>query len=816
MPGFGQDLRYALRLLLKTPAVTVVAVLSLALGIGANTAIFGVINALMLRSLPVRDPQQLVSIGALDPDHPEDGEDVSLAMFREIQQHATVLSNVFVWSGGGISNFEANGARYAGSLDEASGDYFASLGVRPVLGRVLTHSDAPLDGRPSARVAVISYGCWKHLFAGDPNVIGKTIRVDGISLTIVGVSPANFTGLMVDVAPEATVPIGFTGRRLKYRENLSYTVLARLKPGIAIKQARAQIQVLWPGILKSTVPDAYRGVQRSKFFALRPDVQRAGRGNSFLRHRLTKPLQILMALVGAVLLIACVNLANLLLARAAARQHEFGVRVALGAGRAPLIRMMLTEALLLSCTGAALGLLIAPWTARYLLASFWTGYGSMAIDPSPDVRVLAFTAALALFTGVLFGIVPAWCMSRSDPAGALSQSKRTTGGRMGRFSNALVIAQIAGSLVLLLGATLFVRSLRNLQTVDLGYRRDHLLIMQLFPQPGRQKPPNRTQYYHELVTRLSRVPGIASVSYSQIGPAAPYEFKTAVSTGSSGVVANAVQEWAGPGLFQTIGMHVLTGREFNWRDGERTPRVAVISESLARRLFPNQDPIGRTINTGSEPQHKNLTVIGVVNSASLWKFDSREPLAVYYAIMQEPDYNQPHVIIRTLTSANSVAHSAERTLASLGYHYSLRTETLEQRTDDTLVLQRMIAMLVSGFSLLALLLAAVGLYGVMSYAVTRRTAEIGVRMALGAVSGDVLSMVLGEVLRLIFIGIAIAIPAAFVCSKLIAGILFGVSVTDPGTIAAACSILVIVAVIAGFLPARRASRVDPMTALRSE
>ena len=811
-----EDLRYAFRLLRKTPAVTLVAMLSLALGIGANTAIFGVIDALLLRSLPVEHPQRLVRIGGIDPGHPKQGEKISPAMLNEIREHADVFSNILAWFGGSMGNFEANGVKYAGSFDEVSGDYFAALGVRPVLGRVLTHDDAPLDGRRSAQIAVIGYGCWQHRFDGDPNVIGKTIRLEGTPLRIVGVSPKNFTGLMIDVEPEATVPIGFTGREIKYRESLGYEVLARLKPAVSVTQARAQIQVLWPGILRATVPDSYRGGQRSKFFALRADVQPAARGDSYLRERLERPLEILMALVGAVLLIACVNLANLLLARGAARQHEFGIRAALGAARWPLVRMMLTEALLLSCTGAAFGLLIARWTARYLLASFWTGYVPLSLDPSPDVRVLVFTTALALFTGVLFGIVPAWRMSRSDPARTLSQGPRTTGGHMGRFSKALVTAQVVLSLVLLIGAALFVRSLQNLHVVDLGYRRDHLLLMQLFPQPEHEKIPNRTQYYHELVTRISQVPGVESVSYLHMGPASSYEFKAPVSTGPGRAIVNAVEEWAGPGFFHMIGMRVLAGREFDWRDDEHAPPVAVIGESLARTLFANQNPIGRTIDLASETEHKRMKIIGVVNSASLWKLDSHAPLALYQPVMQDPRINQSHVVIRTLSDPRPVAPLAERTLESLGHHYSLRTETLEQRTNEALVLERMIALLASVFSVLALVLAAVGLYGIQSYAVTRRTAEIGVRMALGASRSGVLRMIFGEALRLISIGIAIAVPVAFAGGKLVTGMLFGVSAKDPAAVIVSSSILLGVAAVAGFLPAHRASRVDPMTALRCE
>jgi putative ABC transport system permease protein len=807
MPG-AADVRYAIRLLLKTPAVTLVAVLSLALGIGANTAIFGVINALLLRSLPVEDPARLVKIGALDPDRPDQAGGLSLAMLREIQAHAPAFSSVLAWLGGGVSNIEANGARYAGSVDTVSGDYFATLGVRPALGRMLASDDK--------QAAVISYGCWLHRYAGDPNVIGKIIRVDDRPLTIVGVAPEDFAGLIVDIAADATVPVGYLGQELKYRESRWYDVIARLKPGVSIGQARAQMEVLWPGILKATAPDSFQGARRSAFFKLRSDLQLAARGNSYMRSRLEKPLKILMALVGAVLLIACVNLANLLLARAATRRHEFATRVALGAPRWQLVRMFLTEALLLSMTGAALGLLLARWTARYLLASFWSGYVPLFIDPSPDMRVLAFTALLAIVTGVLFGMVPAWRMSRSDPAGTLRQTSRSSAGHIGRFSSSLVTAQVTLSLVLLLGAALFVRSLRNLETVDLGYRRDHTLVMQLFPQAGHEKIPNRTQYYHDLTTRLSEVPGVASVSYLHMGPASGYEYKVPVSSGSGGAVRNAAAEWAGPGAFQTMGVRVLAGREFDWRDDEHAPRVAVISESLARVLFPSQNPIGRPIDVGTDPEHRGLTIVGVVNSASLWKLDSHEPPAVYHALMQEPSYNESRVVMRTVNAPLAIAHAAEHTLESLGYHYSLKTSTLEQRTADTLASERMIALLASGFGVLALVLAAVGLYGILSYAVTRRTPEIGVRMALGAKRADVLRMIFSEVLRIVVIGIAVAIPIVFACGKLLAGMLFGVSVMDPAAIVIAAFTLAAVAAIAGFVPARRASRVDPMVALRCD
>lgn len=816
----AHDFRYAVRLLLKTPVVTSVAVLSLALGIGANTAIFGAINALMLRNLPVRNPEQLVSIGTLNPRHLGDAQGVSLAMFRAIQKHNGVFSDVFIWSGGGIDNFEVNGVKYPGTLGIVSGDYFSALGVHALLGRVFTRKDAPLDGRPSSQVAVISYGCWQHRFAGDPHVLGKTIHVDGTPLTIVGVSPQGFTGLDIDTEPEATIPIGYKGEQMDYRvlhDFIMYGAFARLKPGVSISQARAKLQVLWPGILKSTVPRSFGGAQRAKFFALRPDVQAAAYGNSYLRKELEKPLQVLMALVGAVLLIACVNLANLLLARAGSRRHEFGVRAVLGAGRWPLMRMLLVDALLLSCTGAALGLSISDWTARYLLRIFWTGYVPLAIDASPDVHVLLFTAGLAIFTGMLFGIVPAWQMSRSDPTRALSQSARTTGGRTGRFSRTLISLQVMLSLLLLIGAALFVRSLENLQNVKLGYNRNHVLLMLLYPQGGRARIANRPTYFHELTSRLSQLPGVVSVSYERVGPESGFAvFQVPVSTNAAGPAISAVEEWAGPGFFHTMGMRLIAGRGFTWRDDDESPRVAIISENLAQALFPNENPIGRSIDVQGEPEHEILKIAGVVNNASLWKIGANPPPAIYHALLQQPGFNLCNALVRTASDPSGMERAAERVVSSLGHQYSLRTETLKQLTDQRLVNQRMIALLASGFSLLALLLAAIGLYGVMSYAVTRRTAEIGIRMALGAMRADVLRMILGEVLLLILIGIAVALPIAFACNKLISGMLFGVSATDPAVVLISCSILTAVAAFAGFLPARRASRVDPMIALRYE
>jgi putative ABC transport system permease protein len=818
MSQFWQDLRYAIRVLAKSPVVTAVAIVSLALGIGANTAIFGILNALFLRSLPVRDPQQLVAISTINPDGQNGKDSLSLPMFQEIRQRQHAFSGMFAWSGGGMSNFEANRVRYAAGLDTVSGDYFSTLGIQPLLGRLITPNDVALRGGSSARVAVLSYHCWQLRYNGDPEVIGKSIRVDGIPLTIVGVTPKSFAGLIIDGASDVTAPILFSGREtLREPGRLWLEVIGRLKPGATLQQARAEMKVLWPRVQAVTVPQEYDGGQRDRFFARRIEAESAATGNSFMRERLARPLTLLMGLVGLVLLIACVNLANLMLARVTGRTQELGIRTALGASSWRLIRQLLTESVTLSAMGASLGLVATFWTSHFLVNTMWFGYVSLALNVTPDFRVLGFTATVTVLTGVLFGLAPAWRATRTNPASALQQNQRTMHGGAGRFGKLLVSTQIALSLVLVVGATLFVGSLEKLYSVDRGFRRQGVLLMQLFPQAGREQIPNRTVYYHQLADALSQLPTVEAVSYSHMGPVLSYEYKIPVSAaGSSGAPFQAVEDLIGPGFFHLMGMRLVAGREFEWHDDEHTPRVVIVSESLARQLFPGDPAVGRKIDDRRDPDHKSMEIVGVVNSASLWVVQSHEPMAIYFPLMQEPAFNQSRIDIRTSGDPWAVAAQARRTLESMGHHYPLKTQTLEERTSMFLTDERVVAMLSAFFGGLALLLASVGLYGLMSYAVTRRTSEIGMRMALGAQRRDVLGLIIREVTWLALAGIAAGVPLALAASRLIAGMLFGLSPTDAAPIAFSTVILLGVAILAGYLPARRASRIDPMTALRSE
>ncbi len=536
MNTLRQDIRYGVRMLRRSPITTALAIVSLALGIGANTAIFSLMNAVILRPLPVANPSRLVKLSTTTPANSEREESLSFAMIQQLRKDQRVFSSLFAWEGGGIENVEADGVKYVGSISTVSGEYFSTLGIQPLLGRWIAPADVSLDSGSSAAVAVIDYGCWQRRYHGDHSVIGKTIRVEGHPLTIIGVTPESFSGLIIDAATDATVPIGFDGNTgYRNRKSIALNATARLGPGVSIEQARAQVESLWPATLEASLPEGYGGAQRKAFLSQRIVVASGATGTSFLRRQYTRPLYVLMGMVGLLLLIACANLANLMVARAAGRRQEFGIRTALGAGKWRIVRQMVTESLMLAVTGAGLGLLIADWASRLLFHTMWNGFVPSALDASPDSRVLAFTVLAALVTGLLFGVAPAWKVVRADPANALQRNARTIHGGTLTLGKVLISAQIALSLVLVIGAVLFVRSLQNLRSADVGFRRDGLTLFQLFPTGGEgQHMPDRVAYFQELAERLRGIPGVESVSYSHMGPVLSYEFRQPVSVPSSG------------------------------------------------------------------------------------------------------------------------------------------------------------------------------------------------------------------------------------------------------------------------------------------
>jgi predicted permease len=816
MAKLWRDVRLALRVFRKTPGMTAVALISLALGIGANTAIFSLLNAVLLRTLPVPHPEQLVALSTNIFDKPNEDEPFSWPMMEEFsRQPPPVFSDVFCWDGGSVSNYEADGVHYTASHAQASATYYKGMQVEPLLGRFIGPEDFGAGDSPSHSVAVISYRVWRHWFHGSSTIIGQPIRVGPYPYTVIGVEPEGFSDLSPDGQSDVTVPFFAPGTGVRKDPRvLNVEIFARLKPGVGLPEARAALQSLWPHILDASLPAGYAGESKTRFFARKIKLASAATGVSFLRNRFSYPLQILMGIVGVVLFIACLNIANLSLAKAAAHRHQSGVQAALGATTWDLVRPALVESLLLSCTGAVLGLMLAFWASHFLLSMAWTGFFTTAIDPSPDLKVLAFTAIVAMLTGVLFGIVPALYAARVDPIDALKRQSRSVQGGANIFGKALLVMQVALSLTLMLAALLFGRTISALHSTDVGYRRDHMLTLWLFHQSGVPVLPNRLAYFRDLVEKVSAIPGVESASYSEAGPASQFEELDPVFGSLNGPPTQVVNEWVGPGFFNVAGMHVLAGRDFEWSDAGHHP--ALISQNLAQHLFPNQNPIGRTVYLGTHAHAFPVTILGVVSNASLWKVESNRPMAIYQMFEARPHEDSPLMDVRTSVDPQSVKSAIEKVIRSQGHHYSLRTMTVDERLDSYITIQRLTALLSEFFGGVALLIACVGLYGLMSFHVTRRTMELGIRSALGADRWHLLLMVLREALVLAGLGCAVGVVVSLEAGRFVKSVLFGVSANDFVSFVLAVAVMFGVAGVAAYLPARRAAATDPMTALRAE
>lgn len=817
MAGLWRDLRSALGALRRSPAATLVAVLTLALAMGALTAIFSLLNAVVLRSLPVPHAEQLAGLATTIPDNVNGDQSFTLPMFLELRRQNQVFSSLFAWTGGWISGFEADGGQYAAAAATVSGDYYRTMQIAPLLGRFIDDSDVALEAGTSRAVAVVSYRVWRRWYRGDPHILGKIIRIGTQPFTIIGVEPEGYSGLIIDGSADVTVPIfapGQGGQSYDFRgpKILWLHVYGRLKPAVSLAAARASLQALWPHILEATAPSDYSGEKQARFFARRLVVESAATGISFLRKRFSDSLRVLLALAGAVLLIACLNLANLSLARVAARRHESGIRAALGASTWDLMRQPLAESILLSAAGALLGLWIAGWAGAVLIHIVWTGTVVTPLSTSPDLRVFAFTAAVCLATAALFAIAPAWHAARTSPMDALKQQTRSVRGEATRLRKLLLVAQMALSLMLVVAALLLGRTITNLHTADAGYQRDRLLTMILFPQAGRNESQNSVAYYRELVDALEKLPGVEDVSFSGAAPGNEMEYFESVYPSPGASPVQAVDEAVAPDFFKVVGMHVLSGREFTWQDRG----AGIISQSLAERLFGHDDPVGRTIYFGPHAHLQPLRVVGVVTSASLWKVESYHPMAIYRPLAAEFPNADPLMSIRTTVDPKTLKTAAQRAVRALGHQYSLRTATVEERLDSFLSVQRVTALLASFFGFVAILIGAAGLYGLMSFHVTRRTGELGVRVALGARRSQILALVLRDVFLLAGSGCALGVSASLAAGRLIRGILFGVAATDLTVLASGVAILLVVALVAGWVPAGRAAKIDPVEALRAE
>jgi predicted permease len=823
-----QDLRYALRGLRKSPAFTVVAVLSLALGIGANTAIFSVLDALLLKPLPVRHPEQLVTLMRVDPARGS-ADNMSYPMFEKYRGLKQIFADMSaLWHGRVYVTINGpGGGPEPGFLriGLVSGSYFSMLGVNASAGRVFTADDDRIPG--DHPVAVISYRYWDRRFARAGDVVGRTLTIANTTYTIVGVATKGFTGEVITDPADLWVPMAMESQvwtdrpgLLTHPASMWMNAIARLQDGVTATQAQPLLQVTFQQLMRERA-GAGASPQALQLLAQQHmELQPAGNGFAVQREFLGQPLKVLMVVVLLVMAIACANIANLLLARSAGRQREIAVRLSIGAGRWRIARQMLTESLLLATMGGALGLLMARWGTNILLAMAASGRLPVNLEIHPDLRVLGFTAGLCLLTGILFGLAPASNASRVSLGSALSERGAGSGGAMERFSlgKVLVVSQVALSLLLLIGAGLFTRTLANLKSQDLGFAREHVLLFWISPA-NNTSGARLAKLFETAQARISALPGVVSASPSRNGLLSGFVGIRQVSV--EGYAPKSDEDmgaqWSlvAPQFFATIGMRLLLGRDFNGQDSEKSPRVAIVNETMVRDFFQGRNPVGKRFALGAD---EGIEIVGVVQDSKYFSLRDQNVRMVYLPFRQDLGHLISMCLaVRTQGSLPGLAGRIREEVLSIDSGLQIpHIDTIGEQVDATLVEERLITVLSGFFAVLAVLLASLGLYGVMAYRATRRTNEIGIRMALGATRGQVLGMVLKQSLGLVAVGIAIGVMATLGVTRLISSLLFGVKPADPVTIGGGALLMVVVAAVAAFLPARRAARVDPMTALRYE
>ena len=791
-----QDVRYAVRGMRRAPAFGGVAVASLALSIGPNTAIFSLVDALLLKSLPVRDPSSLylVTLG--------NGpiESLSYQIVRELAERKEIFSGVAGFTGwifpvgspGAIRNTQ-------GALVTA--DFYEALGLRPAAGRLL----APGDDEPGAApVAVISDGYWQRNFGRAPDAIGRTIRIARISVTIVGVTPPDFTGANVGAVADITMAVAKLSilkpeaAALLGPGNFWLRALARLRDGVSVPQAAARLASVWPGVAERAVPPSWPPDRKKNIIEARFTLKPGGTGWTYLRQIYRTPLLVLMGVTGLVLLIACANVATLLLSRAAARQKEIAIRIAIGAGRARIVRQLVTESAFLSAVGAAIGIALAWMLSRVLVNTISNERIPMVFDLAPNGRVLGFAAAVAIATGLIFGLAPA--LQGVSPAIR----------RRSRLLPALVSVQGGLSLLLLVGAGLFVRTLRNLENVDLGFQREGVLLIDL--------EGHRSTVPRELVEAVARVPGVFAASVSTHTPLGGSTWSDpAVPAGQPLPNRdNAIFIGAAPGFFETMQIRLLAGRDFSKDDAPGGAQVVVVNEAYGRRYFGDRNPVGQHLSAMVRGKRADLEIIGVARNTLYSGLRGEAYPGIYVCYYQLPDNIPSTLEARVRGHLGQVAQEIQKAVQAKLPESSIEVRAFSAQVEAAMAQERILATLASGFGGLALVLACVGLYGLLHYSVARRTREIGIRMALGARQSGVIGMEMRRALRLVAAGIALGLPGVWIASRWVKSLLFGLLPTDPGTIAGAALMLLTAALGAAYVPARRASQVDPIKALREE
>ena len=860
-----QDLRYGFRMLLKQKGLTSVALLSLALGIGANTALFSIVDAMLLKMLPVKEPERLVlfksvapkefSVGSYNGSSNRDEQtglnhrtSFPYQTYQRLREQQGPVSDIFAFGNIGL-NLTADGQAEVANGQAVTGNYYVALGVQPAVGRVLTDEDDKAGAPP---VAVLSHRYWQKRFGGDASVVGKQVNLNNVPFTIVGVSAKGFDGAAgVGTSQDISIPVNiepqlYADKQRSYMNGAGVwwlRIMGRLKPGVTREQAQAQLENAFlqsvldhraarQAAAKASGGNAISDLDPKQYPRLVADP--GGQGEMYRRKYYAPSLYLLLGVVGLVLLIACANVANLLLSRSAGRQKEIGLRLALGASRRRLIRQLLTESVLLSVLGGLFGIIFAVWIKDGLIAvSLWGGRG-MALEPRLDWRVLGFTLGLSLLTGVVFGLAPAWRTTRVDLTPSLKDSGRGSSAvHRSLLSRGLVVVQVALSLLLLVGAGLFVRTLLNLQRVDTGFNTQNLLLFDVEPGLIGYKDEKLRQIYGQISDRLEAVPGVQGVTFSRMALLSQSSHTSNVflrealnaTPDSEGRIAPSGEAWrmiVRENFLQAIGIPLLAGRTLGPQDDTNTPKIVVVNQTFANKFFPNQNPIGKRF-TYDPKKPDELEIVGVCKDAKYTSQRDDTPPTVYSSYKQERPLTNGTFEVRTTSDPSATIASVRSVVREIEPNLPVsNVKSQVEQADETLRMERLFAKLLTLFALLAQQLAAIGLFGVLAYAVSQRTHEIGIRMALGADRASVLRMIVKQGMVLVVLGVIIGLVGAYVLTKYLESwislskMLFGVKVSDPLTYGVIAVLLTLVALIACYVPARRATKVDPLVALRYE
>jgi predicted permease len=835
MRSIWQDLRYALRGLRKSPGFAAAAIATLALGIGANAAIFALVDRVLIRALPIRDPQQLVNLRSPGPQQGHawsDGDNASSFSYPTYRDLAEQGKSVFTGLVGEYpfdASIAARGETERASGELVTGNYFGVLGVPPALGRVFGPDD---DRAPGAHpLAVLSYGYWRRRFGGDRAVLDAPLVVNGQTLTVVGVAAPSFGGIQAGRPADVFVPMMMKAQMTPFWNGLDdpkdywLQIVGRLRPGVTIPEAERTLAPSYAGLLRDLLPrmTGWDDVRKKEYLGKKLELVPGARGRLVLQEGVRKPLVSLMGMVFLVLMIACSNLAGLLAARGAARQREYGIRLAIGAGRAQLLRQSVVECLVFSLAGGALGLVLASWVLSALQSMLPVDAELRQVAAQIDPRVLGFGALASAIAGVLFGVGPAYRAARLDPARTLRGQGRgdTSPGREAlRFRSVLVTAQVALTLVLLVAAGLFAQSLRNLGRVDLGLKPEHVVTFSVSPALIGYPAERTMSLGRRLTEDLQALPGVRNVTAAQIATLTGNDSGGGVTTEGPQPPRDenyARRNRVGPDYFVTLGIPLRSGRAIAWTDDANAPKVAVVNESFVRRFFDGQNALGRRFGVGGQDAKIEIEIVGVAADSKGAEVDEEPTPYIYMPYLQNPKLSELTFYLRSEQDPAGLAPAIRAAVKRLDPQLPVEDlKTLTSQVHESLLTRRLTMLLSVSFACLAALLAAIGIYGVLAFAVAQRRREIGVRMALGADPAAVRGLILREVGRFLLIGALIGLPAAYALARVIQSILFGVGAANPGVFGTGVALMAAVALLAGYLPARRAARIDPLDALRSE